>query len=42
MHLSLAAKPFHVGKEVTLVGADGAAETIIVREGGIEAEGKDG
>ena len=42
VHLGLAAEPFDVGDEVALVGADGAAQTIVVGEGGVEAEGKHG
>ena len=42
MHLGLAAKTFYVGLKMTLVGADGAAQGVVVLEGGTEAEGEDG
>jgi prepilin-type processing-associated H-X9-DG protein len=42
MHLRLAAEAVDVGEEVPLVGADGAAQSLVVSEGGVEAEGQDG
>ena len=42
VHLGLSSQAFHVGEEVALVGANGPAEGIVVGEGGVEAEGKDG
>ena len=42
MHLGLAAETLDVGLEVALVGADRAAQRVVVLEGGAEAEGQYG
>ena len=42
MHLRLAAQPLDVGLEVLLIGADGAAEGLIILKGRAEAEREDG
>src|SRR5262249_11326764 len=41
VHLSLATETLDVGKEVTLVGADGTAQSVVVLKGGAETEWKD-
>jgi hypothetical protein len=40
VHFGFAAQAVNVGEELALVGPDGAAETVVVREYGSEAEGK--
>jgi hypothetical protein len=42
VHFSLAAETLHIGKEVALVGADRAAQSVVVLKGGAEPERKDG
>ena len=42
MHLSLAAEALDIRQKVPLVGTYGAAKTIVILEGGGEAEGKHG
>jgi len=42
VHLGLAAQTLDVGHEVTLIGADRAAQSVVVLKGGAEAERKDG
>ncbi len=42
VHFGFAAEALDVGEEVALVGADGAAEAVVIGEGGGEAEGQDG
>ena len=42
VHLGLAAEALHVGHEVALVGADRAAEGVVILKGGAEAEGQHG
>jgi hypothetical protein len=42
MHLGLATKPLDIGLEVTLIGADGAAERIVILKGGAKTKGQDG
>ena len=40
VHLRLAAQTLDVGQEVALVGADGAAQGVVIRERGAEPEGQ--
>ncbi len=42
MHLGLAAQALDVGQEVALVGADRAAQRVVILERGAEAERKNG
>ena len=42
MHLRLAAQPLHVVDEVPVVGADGAAQSVVVFKVGAEAEWEHG
>ena len=42
MHLSFAAQPFDIREKMALIGTNGAAKTIIVRKGRVEAERKHG
>ncbi len=42
MHLGLAAKAVEISQEIALVGADGAAEGLIILIYGAEAEGENG
>ncbi len=41
MHLGLAAETLYVGLEVALVGADGAAQGVVILKGGAEAKWQD-
>src|ERR1700747_2378656 len=41
VHLRLAAETFYIGQEVTLIGADGTAQGVVVVKGGAETEWKD-
>jgi hypothetical protein len=40
VHLGLAAETFDVGQEVALIGADRAAQSVVVLKGSAETEGK--
>src|SRR5580658_52046 len=40
VHLRLATETLNIGQEMTLVGADGAAQGVVVLKRGAEAEGK--
>jgi len=42
VHLGFAAQAVNVGKELALIGTDGAAKAIVVRENGSKTEGKNG
>jgi len=39
VHFGFAAEPLDIGQKVALVGADGAAEGVVVGEGGAESSG---
>jgi hypothetical protein len=40
MHLGLAAKALHVGKEVALIGTDGPAQRVVILKCSAEPEGQ--
>jgi hypothetical protein len=42
VHFGLAAKLVNIAQELALIGANGFAESLVVRKDGAEAEGKDG
>jgi hypothetical protein len=42
VHLGLAPQPLDIGREVTLVRSDGAAQCVIVWKGSTESERKNG
>jgi len=42
MHLGLAVETLEVGDEMAMVGADGAAQGVVILKGGMKAEGKHG